>query len=196
MRYVSRALLAGGLGLATAFLAACGGGSGLLSTSQANMLTAEVNQASTYVSNGDCVSADNVLGRLQTQVANLPASINPTLVSDLDQGAATVRSLADKRCSGATGTGTDTTRSPAVTPTTTNQNTTTTSTSTTQTQTETTTTQPPTTPSTATTPPGSGTTSTGGNGGATLPGNGSGGDDGGTGTGGGTGGGTGFGPGG
>ena len=167
MRHVSRALLAGGLGLAAAFLAACGAGSGLLSSSQASALIAEVNQATSDVSNGDCTNANTILVDVQTKVAGLPASVNPTLVSDLDHGADTLRALANKKCSGSLGVG---------------------PTSTTTTSTETNTQSTPSTPSTpATTTSTPGTTTTGGGGGAGLPGNGGSGNGTGVGQGGGSG---------
>jgi hypothetical protein len=188
MRHVSRALLAGGLGLAAAFLAACGAGSGLLSSSQASALIAEVNQATSDVSNGDCTNANTILVDVQTKVAGLPASVNPTLVSDLDHGADTLRALANEKCSGSLGVGSDNTTTSVSTPTTTHPDTTSTPTSTTTTSTETNTQSTPSTPSTpATTTSTPGTTTTGGGGGAGLPGNGGSGNGTGVGQGGGSG---------
>jgi len=177
MRYVSRALQAGGLGLVALLVAACGSGSGLLSSSQGSQLTTELSQASADVTNGDCTGADTLIENVQTQVANLPGSVNSTLVSDLDQAAKTVLTLANRDCSGTVAAGTDNTPGPANAGTTTHTSSTATSTSTSA---STTTTKPqttPTTPSTtsstpATTTPTSGTTTTGGGGGAGLPGSG------------------------
>jgi len=186
MRYVSRALQAGGLGLAALFLAACGSGSGLLSSGQGSELTAELNQASTDVSNGECAGADTLIGNVQTQVANLPGSVNPTLVSDLDRAARTVLALANRDCSGTVTTAPDNTITSANTGTTAHQHTTSTSTSTATTTTTTTLTVPTTPTSTSTTPstpatptpsPGTPTTTTGGGGGAGLPPSGGGGGD-------------------
>jgi len=59
MRYVSRALLAGGLGLAAAFLTACGGGSNVLDASQNSSLSALLSQAHQDNANGDCADADD-----------------------------------------------------------------------------------------------------------------------------------------
>jgi hypothetical protein len=177
MRYVSRALVAGGLGLAAAFLASCGASSGLLSTSQSNALTANLHQASAAVSSGECGDADTAIANLQAQVVGLPPSVNSTLVSDLSRGIQTVEALASKDCRGGVlGDGSNTTTGPAATPTTTHEHTTSTPTTTTSTQGQTisTATQtPPTTPTTpATTPTSPGTTSTGNGGGAGLPGTG------------------------
>jgi hypothetical protein len=166
MRYVSRALQAGGLGLVALLVAACGSGSGLLSSSQGSQLTTELSQASADVTNGDCTGADTLIENVQTQVANLPGSVNSTLVSDLDQAAKTVLTLANRDCSGTVAAGTDNTPGPANAGTTTH-------TSSTATKPQTTPTTPSTTSSTpATTTPTSGTTTTGGGGGAGLPGSG------------------------
>ncbi|HWF23930.1 MAG TPA: hypothetical protein VG275_00675 [Solirubrobacteraceae bacterium] len=184
MRSVSRALLAGGLGLAAASLAACGSSSGLLPADKASTLQTELSSASNDITNGDCVSAARVIEAVQTQVANLPGSVDPVLVSDLGRGAQTVRALAKTQCSGTVSTATNTSTSTTTTPATTHPRTTSTPTSTTTTPTATTTTPtittPPTTPTTpstttpATTTSTPGTTSTGANGGAGLPGSGTG----------------------
>ncbi|HWC85924.1 MAG TPA: hypothetical protein VG388_05270 [Solirubrobacteraceae bacterium] len=181
MRSLSRACLAGVLGLAAAFLAACGAGSGLLTADQASTLKTELSAASGDISSGDCAGAARLIEKVQTQVASLPGTVDPTLVSDLSRGAQTVRSLAKTQCSGSVGTGAGTTLTTTTTPASTRPTTTSTPTSTATTTTpttttpDTTTTPPAPTPSTttpATTTPGPGTTPTGGNGGAGLPGNG------------------------
>lgn len=176
MRSVSRALLAGGLGLAAAFLAACGGSSGLLSPNQASTFNGLLNQASTDVTNGNCGSALNAIGTFRTQVANLPGTVDPTLVFDLSRGADRVNALVKQQCGSTVGTGTNTgTTTPT---TTTHEQTTSTSTSTSPTTTTTTTTPStttttPTTPTTpATTPSTPGTTSTGAPGGGAPTGGG------------------------
>jgi len=180
MRYVSRALLAGGLGLAAAFLTACGGGSNVLDASQNSSLSALLSQAHQDNANGDCAGADAAIGKLQQQIANLPGSVDPTLVSDLGRGASTAATLARRQCGGSVAPGPQTTTTPK-TPTTSRTTSTPTTTSTTTTPTTTTTTTSPTTttPTTTSTPatttPTPGTTSTGTNGGAGLPGAGTGG---------------------
>jgi hypothetical protein len=178
MRYVSRALLAGGLGLAAAFLAACGASSGLLSASQASNLTALLNRASADVSSGQCYAADKAIGQLRTQIAALPGSVNTTLVSDLSKGAKTVEELANDQCGSAVGTGSDTKSTTTATTAPSHTTSTSTTTTTTTTPTETTPSPPtpaPTTPSTpATTPSTPGTTSTGASGGGAPTGGGGG----------------------
>jgi hypothetical protein len=189
MRYAPRALLAGGLGFAVSLLAACGGGAGLLNADQANSLNSQLDQVSSAVDSGQCGAVANAAVGLTNAVENLPASISPTLVSNLKQGATTVSRLAAKDCHTQSTTPTTPTTSTATT------NTTTTPTTTTQSPPSTTTAAPPTT-STATTTTPSGTTSTGGgSGGAGLGGGGgSGGGTGGAGTGNGNGNGNGNGP--
>lgn len=184
MRYPSRVLAAASLALAVPFLAACGGGANLLPADQASTLHSELSSASSDISSGACISAGREINQVQTEIASLPGTVDPTLVSDLSRGAETVRKLAPGQCT-TVGPGTDTTKTssnPTTTPRTTTSPTTTTAPPTTTTTTTTTsaptttTVAPPTTttstpPTTTTTaPPGTGTP--GGDGGATLPGTG------------------------
>jgi len=165
MRFMPRAILAGGTGFAVSLLAACGGGgSGLLSGGQANSLQNRLNQISAAVSSRDCLAADRAAGALAQTVVNLPASVNVTLRQNLAQGADTVAKLAQQGClkpttttttktSSTTSTTTSSTTSTTSTPTTT---TTSTTTSTPTTPTTTTTLTTPTTPTTPTSPSGGG----------------------------------------
>jgi len=179
MRYLPRALLAGGLGFATSFIAACGGGSGLLSGDQAGRISNGLDQVSSAVQANNCPAAASAGSALRGQIENLPATVNSTLRSDLTQGVSTVSQLAQVQC-----------HKPATTPTTASTAATTASTVT-STPTASTATTPTTTPSTppATTPASPGSTSTQPTGGGGL----SGGGGGGTGTSGTTGGGAGVG---
>jgi hypothetical protein len=164
MRYAPRALLAGGLGFAASLLVACGGSAGLLSTDQASTLNAALDQVSSAVQANNCGAASSAATSLTNAVQNLPSSINPTLTSDLNQGVATVQTLAARDCGRVTTTTTKTTP-----PTTTKSTTTTTSSTTTTTSTTptipTTTTSTTTTTTPATTTTATGTTSTGTSGG-------------------------------
>lgn len=182
MRNLSPALLAGALGLAAAFLAACGASSGLLSASEGSSLTAQLNAASHNLSRGNCYGAQNAIGQLKNEIAHLPTSIDTTLVNDLSRGANTIGELANARCTGTVGTATHTSPPIVTTPTTTHPHTTSTPTSTstttsptptsTPTTPQTTTPTTPTTPSTpATSTPAPGT-SPGGGGGAPTGGGG------------------------
>jgi hypothetical protein len=165
MRYAPRALLAGGLGLAAAFLVACGGGSGLLSSGQADNLNAALDQVTSAVNSGDCGAAAQAATSLRNAVSNLPGTINRTLTSVLNQGASTVAERAALDCRGAdtTTTTTTTTTAPKTTTSSTTTTTakTTTSTSTSTTTPTTTTSTPTTTSTTATTTTGTGTSTNG-----------------------------------
>jgi hypothetical protein len=151
MRPAVRALVAGGLGFAVSLIAACGGGSRVLSADQANALSSQLNQLQAAVNRGDCTGIVNSLGQLSAEISNVP---NATARANLTEGFDTLQSQAKADC-------------PASTPHTTSTTTTTkTTTTTTSTPTITTPTQTIPTP-TATTPPNTGTT--------TSPGPGSGG---------------------
>jgi hypothetical protein len=180
MGYAPRVLLAGGLGFALAFLVACGGGSGLLSSDQANGLNSELDQLANAINSGQCGAAADAVSTFSNLVVGLPASVSPTLTNNLKQGATTVQQLAARDCHNTTSSTTSSTSSSTTsssTPTTTSSSTTTPSTTSSTTSSSTTT-------SSATTPTTSGTTSTtSGSGGAGLGGGGTGGS-GGSGTGG------------
>jgi hypothetical protein len=153
MRFLPRALVAGGVGFAVSCLAACGGGSGLLSPDQAASISSDANQLASAVAARDCGEARSANGRLGNDVANLPSTINRTVQANLSQAAQTVGSLALTQCAQpttaattaatATTTATTATTPPPTTVTTTPPtNTVTTSTATTSTPTGTTSTQP------------------------------------------------------
>jgi hypothetical protein len=193
MRYAPRAILAGGLGFAVSFVAACGGGAGLLSGDQSIALSGQGNEISSAVQSGDCGAAINASAALNKDVQSLPVTVNPTLRSNLSQGAMTIAQLAAKDCRQhqATTTTSPPTTTATSTPTTTTATTTpttTTTTSTTPTTTTSTTATTPTNPGTSlttTTTGGAGlggettTTTGGGNSGGTGPGNGNSGGNGG-----------------
>jgi hypothetical protein len=176
MRHASRALLAGGLGLAVSFLVACGGGSGLLSSDQASTLNSQLDQVSSAVGSGNCAAASSAVSDFSNMVSNLPTGVNQTLRDNLSQDASRLGQLAAADCQNATTTTSTTTTSTSSTPTsTTSSSTTTPATITSASATSTAT-------STATTSADTGTSTTGTSGGAGLGGNGGG--SGGRGTGG------------
>jgi hypothetical protein len=193
MRYAPRAILAGGLGFAVSFVAACGGGAGLLSGDQSIALSGQGNEINSAVQSGDCGAAINASAALNKDVQSLPVTVNPTLRSNLSQGAVTIAQLAAKDCRQhqattttspptTTATSTPTTTTATTTPTTTT--TTSTTPTTTTSTTATTPTNPGTSPTTTTTGGaglGGGTTTTTGNGnsGGTGPGDGNSGGNGG-----------------
>ena len=98
MRYAPRAILAGGLGFAVSCVAACGGGSGLLSGDQSIALSGQGNEINSAVQSGNCGAAINASAALNHDVQNLPVTVNPTLRSNLSQGALTIAQLAAKDC--------------------------------------------------------------------------------------------------
>jgi hypothetical protein len=164
MGYAPRALLAGGLGFAVSFLVACGGGANLLSGGEASNLNSRLDSISSAVDSGQCGAAANGVSGFGNDVANLHATVSPTLRRNLLQGISTVAKLAGHDCR--------TTSSTTTSSTTTSSSTTSTTTSTSTSSSTSTTTSTPTstTTSSATTTTGSGTTSTGGSGGAGLGG--------------------------
>jgi hypothetical protein len=180
MRYASRAVLAGALGFAAAFVVACGGGSGLLSSNDASTLNNQLNSVSSALASQNCGDASNATSKLADDVINLPSSINSTLRNNLTQGVSTIAQLARRQCANVSTPPTTQTGTTATTTTTQTRTTTTTTTPTNTTTTTTTPTNTTTNPATTTTP--SGTTSTGTGGAGFGQGNGN--SSGGSGTGG------------
>ena len=157
MRYAPRAILAGGLGFAVSCVAACGGGAGLLSGDESIALSGQGNEISSAVQSGDCGAAVNASAALNRDVATLPVTVNPTLRSNLNQGALTIAQLAAKDCRQHTATTTSTLATTSSTSTTPSTSSTTTPTTTSSTSTTTTTS---TTSTSATTPTNAGTSTT------------------------------------
>ena len=157
MRYAPRAILAGGLGFAVSCVAACGGGAGLLSGDESIALSGQGNEISSAVQSGDCGAAVNASAALNRDVATLPVTVNPTLRSNLNQGALTIAQLAAKDCRQHTATTTSTPATTSSTSTTPSTSSTTTPTTTSSTSTTTTTS---TTSTSATTPTNAGTSTT------------------------------------
>jgi len=168
----SRAFLAGGLGFAAAFVVACGGSNGLLTSGQANTLSTRLDALSAAVNSGNCSAANSAANAFNDAVGHLPPSVSTKLVQNLGDGAQTVKQLAAKDCSSTssstapTSTSSTTSTQPTSTTTTTVTNTPTTTHSSTATQTGTATNGPA--PGTSTTTNGGaslGGTGTSGNGG-------------------------------
>ena len=157
MRYAPRAILAGGLGFAVSCVAACGGGAGLLSGDQSIALSGQGDEINSAVESGNCGAAINASAALNHDVQNLPVTVDPTLRSNLSQGASTIAKLAAQDCRqhAATTTSTPTTTSFTTSTPSTSSSITTPTTSTTTTSTTTSST----TSSTATIPPTTGTSS-------------------------------------
>ena len=155
MRLANRAFVAGGAGFAMAVLAGCGSNGSLLSAGQAGALTDQLNRISQELSAGNCQQAASSIQSFQGAVASLgSASVNETLINNLDQGASTIATLAQQRCP--TGAGSSTTTPTTTTKTTKTKTTTTPTTTTTTPTTSSITTTVPTT--TETVPTSTGTT--------------------------------------
>jgi hypothetical protein len=161
MATLLRATLICALGLAAAFLVACGDRNGLLPSDRAQSLNGALDQLDSALASGDCAAAERAVSSLNAAAGSLSSpQVNRTLISNINQGAHTIAALTPKSCQT-----TPTTTTP------TNTTTTQTQTQTTQTQTQSTPTQTqPTTP-TQTQPQ----TNPGNNGGATVPNTGGGG---------------------
>jgi hypothetical protein len=157
MRPALRALVAGGLGFAVSLIAACGGGSRLLSSDQANALSIRLDQVQNALNNGNCAGVAAALNKLSVEVDSVS---NESARNNLIQGVDKLQQLARQDCP------VSSTQSSTATTTTSSAPTTTQTTPTVTTQTQTTTTP------TATTPTNPGTTTSAGSGGAGLgPGN-------------------------
>jgi hypothetical protein len=162
MRYASRAVLAGALGFAAAFVVACGGGSGLLSGNQASSLNNQLDSVSSALASKNCGDVSSATSQLADDVVNLPSSINSTLRNNLTQGVSTIAQLARRQCANVPSTPTTPTTPTAPTTTTQTHTTTTPTTPTHTTTTPTTPTNTTTTPATTSTPSGTTSTGTGG----------------------------------
>lgn len=162
MRPALRALVAGGLGFAVSLIAACGGGSHVLSADQASALRSRLDQLQAAVNAGDCAGVVNGLNQLSAEISNVS---NATARANLTEGFDTLQRQATAECPVSTPQRTTTTRT-ATTATTTTQTARTPTTTTTTTQTT------PTTTATTPTNPGTTTSPGTGSGGAGLaPGN-------------------------
>lgn len=148
MGVAHRAFVTAGVGFAVLAIAGCGSsGGGLLSQSQANRLTAELNNVQQALDGGECARAQRYLGEFQDTLNQL-GGVNSTLIANLNQGESTIRSLtsASSECRSST----VTTPKTHTTRTRTSPSTTTTATQTVPTFTEPTTTYPTQTYSTPT----------------------------------------------
>jgi hypothetical protein len=97
MGFANRAIVAAGLGFAVSALVGCGGSGSLLSSGQANGLSAQLEQASEYLDNGQCQDAQSQIASFRSSVDGLN-SVNSTLIGNLDQGATTIAQLAQRDC--------------------------------------------------------------------------------------------------
>jgi len=171
-------LAAAVLGVAAAFLVACGDRNGLIPPGAAHRLNADLSAVSSAVNARNCQAADTASSRVRGDILNTPSSVDQALVNRLSNGVDNLRRRAQAQCSETqqqstpvqTSTETNTTQT-NTTPTNTTPTSTTPTTPTSTTTTPTSTTPTATTPTT-TTPP---STSPTGGAGADAGGNGTGG---------------------
>ncbi len=172
MRVAIKAIPLGVLGFAVALLTACGGNDKLLPADEASSLRAAVVAAQTACAAGDPVRAERAAQSFSDRVAELSSQdVDHRLLTNLQQGAATLQTLTASTCTGTSTTPSTTTTTPTTPTTPTTDTTTVPTTPTTTLPAETTPTTPPeTTPET--TPPNGGGTPGNGNGppGGTPPG--------------------------
>jgi hypothetical protein len=96
MGFGSRAILAGSLGFAAAFVVACGGANGLLTAQQSSTLSGQLGSISDALSSHQCGAATNAIATLNNDISDLPQSVDTTLVKNLAQGAQTIDDLAQQ----------------------------------------------------------------------------------------------------
>jgi hypothetical protein len=97
MGFTHRAFVAAAVGLAASALAGCGSNGRLLSQSQSNQLSAQLNSVSQALQDGDCRAAESALTGFESRLAALNG-VNSTLVENLNQGASTIQQLTSARC--------------------------------------------------------------------------------------------------
>src|ERR1700722_11267279 len=125
MGFAHRAFVAAGVGFAVSAIVVCGSSGGSwLSASQSNKLGEQLNRVTQALDEQRCSDARQYLADFQSTVDGL-GGVNSTLISNLDQGANTIQSLADSDCQTVT---TTKPTHPKTTPTTTKSATQTTST--------------------------------------------------------------------
>lgn len=98
MGFANRAFVAAGVGFAVSAIVGCGSSGGSwLTASESNSLSEQLNRVTQALDNQQCSQARQYLADFQSSVDSL-GGINSTLISNLDQGASTIRSLANRDC--------------------------------------------------------------------------------------------------
>jgi hypothetical protein len=98
MGFAHRAFVAVGVGFAVSAIVGCGSSGGRwLSASESNSLSEQLNRVTQALDEQRCADARQYLADFQARVHNL-GGVNSTLVSNLDQGASTIQSLASSQC--------------------------------------------------------------------------------------------------
>src|SRR5947209_4930204 len=163
MRRTAAISLALALGLASAFLVACGDRNNLIPPSDASAINAKLDSVASAVAAHDCTTALDAVNAAERQSESLPGKVDPKLQATLQANLEHVAGRAQASCNRTQSTQTKSTVSTTTTPSQTTESTPTTTTE-----------APPTTETTTTqAPPTSATTDTGQSGGV-APGNGDG----------------------
>jgi hypothetical protein len=99
VRSILRLLLAGTLGLATAFVIACGSsGRGLISSADAGPLKTDFDNVASAVSAGDCGATRTALDQARSDLNNLPPTVDPRVRDKLARGLANLDRNARGQC--------------------------------------------------------------------------------------------------
>ena len=98
MGFAHRAFVAAGVGFAAAAIVGCGSSGGsLLSASESNTLSEQLNHVTQALDDSNCTLAREYLAEFNSTVNGL-GGVNATLISNLNQGASTIQSLANRDC--------------------------------------------------------------------------------------------------
>jgi hypothetical protein len=98
MGFAHRAFVAAGVGFAVSAIVGCGSSGGRwLSAAESNTLNEQLNKVTQALDDRSCSAARQYLADFQATVNNL-GGVNSTLISNLDQGASTIQSLASSEC--------------------------------------------------------------------------------------------------
>jgi hypothetical protein len=101
MGFVHRAFVAAGVGFAVSAIVGCGSNGRLLSQSESNQLSAQLNSVQQALNDGQCRAAEDALANFENRLAGL-SGVNSTLVQNLNQGASTIQALTSVRCAAST----------------------------------------------------------------------------------------------
>jgi hypothetical protein len=168
MRFAALILLAATLGVACSVLVACGGSNddNLIPGRDAEALKRYADRVGTAVGQQDCAEAQTDVARAIKRIGALPATVDPDLRANLEEGFNNLARQAETQCQGTTTTDTTTTETQPTETTDTTTTETTDTTTTDTTTTDTTTTDTTTTDTTPTNGDGTGGSGSGDQGGS------------------------------
>jgi hypothetical protein len=98
MGFAHRAFVAAGVGFAVSAIVGCGSSGGsLLTASQSNSLSEQLNRVTQALDDQRCSQARQYLADFRSNVDSL-GGVDSTLIANLDQGASTIQTLAARDC--------------------------------------------------------------------------------------------------